>query len=64
MLEDHSSYRIYLACFSKYFKKSADNAFGGIFHRIPTSTLMVQSGEIYTDFLENGIIQLGNAHHI
>ena len=40
MLEDHSSYRMYLACFSKYFKKSADNAFafGGIFHRSPTST--------------------------
>ena len=50
MVEDHSSYRMYLACFSKYFKKTVDNAFGGVFHRSLMGTLKGHSGEIYSDF--------------
>ena len=63
MLKVHSSYRIFILHVLANILKSLQ-----IIHlHLLEYFIEVQqthSGEIYHDFLENGIIQLGNPHHI
>ena len=63
LLDPHMSYKMYISCFSKYYKYNHSQGiteFGGMYHRSPTDHLPAHSGATNGSFLDHAISNIGN----
>ena len=61
ILDPHTSYKMYISSFSKYYKYNNQETveFGGMHHRTPTDTIHAHSGALDDPFLEYVIRNIG-----
>ena len=63
LLDPHTSYKMYISCFSKYYKYNQSRGiteFGGMYHRSPTDHLPTHSGATNGPYLDHAISNIGN----
>ena len=62
LLDPNISYKMYISCFSKYYKYNIQKVaeFGGMYHRTPADAIPAHSGALNTPYLDYVIKNIGN----